>query len=214
MDRNRFRALVARCGVDSAPPVDGDALFDELERHYREPGRRYHTGEHIVHCLGMLDTVLHALDDPDAVELALWYHDAVYDLRAGDCENERRSAELFETRLGAAVGPERARRIRDLVMVTTHRREPRTRDEAFIVDIDLSSFGLPWDEFLRDSIAVREEFGHLGDDEFFPRQRQFLGRLLARGVFCYTDEFRQRHEERARANIERYLERITSVGAD
>ena len=80
--------------------------------------------------------------------------------------------------------------------------------EGFIVDIDLSSFGLPWDEFVRDSAAVRAEFGHLSDDTFYPRQRDFMRKLLARPSFCYTDFFRERHEARARENIRRTIENI------
>ena len=86
------------------------------------------------------------------------------------------------------------------------------QDQGFMVDIDLSSFGLPWELFLRDSVAVREEFSHLSDEEFYPKQKGFLESLLHREHFCYTEFFRRRHEDRARTNIQRYLDELAARG--
>ena len=98
-------------------------------------------------------------------------------------------------------------------MATTHRDPPpRTLDESFMVDIDLSSFGRPWDEFLADSRAVRAELPHMSDAEFHPRQKKFLESLAARPRFCFTEFFRDRHESRARSNIERLIAMLGSEG--
>jgi predicted metal-dependent HD superfamily phosphohydrolase len=43
---------------------------------------------------GLVDSIRADLNDADAVALALWFHDAVYDPQAKD--NELKSAELFE----------------------------------------------------------------------------------------------------------------------
>ena len=83
---------------------------------------------------------------------------------------------------------------------------------AFIVDIDLSSFGLPWEAFLRDSRAVREEFSRVTDAEFYPRQKKFLESLAARPAFCFTEFFRDLHETRARRNIERLCAKLEVEG--
>ena len=197
MDRPRFEALWSRRIGD-----DGDAVFDRLDALYREPHRRYHTAAHIEHCLRQFDLAADRMDEPDAVEMALWFHDAVYEISAGD--NELRSAELF-AELAGGRGTEAFRStVHDLVMVTTHRdAPPRTRDESFMLDIDLSSFGRPWEEFLDDSRLVRAELAHVPDAEFHPKQKKFLESLAARPAFCFTGFFRERHEARARANIER-----------
>ena len=185
-------------------------VFDELDALYREPHRRYHTPAHIEHCLRLFDLAADRMDEPDAVETALWFHDAIYDVPTE--KNELRSAELFAARAGGR-GSERFRsKVRRLIMATTHREPPATLDESFIVDIDLSSFGLPWKEFLRDSIAVREEFPLAPDAEFYPRHRKFVESLVARPVFCFTEFFRDRHEARARENIGRLFARIEAQG--
>ena len=205
MDRERFERLWERRIGDGA-----DAVFGELDALYREPHRRYHTRAHVEHCLYLFDLAADRMDEPDAIEMALWFHDAIYDVPPE--RNELRSAELFAARAGGR-GPERFRsKVHRLIMVTTHREPPETLDESFMVDIDLSSFGLPWEEFLRDSIAVREEFMHVPDAEFYPRHRKFVESLVARPAFCFTEFFRDRHEAQARENIERLFARIEAQG--
>ena len=196
MDRERFERLWSRRAGTGA-----GAVFDELDARYGEPHRRYHTAAHIEHCLRCFDLAADRMDEPDAVEMALWFHDAVYDVPTQG--NERRSAELFAARADGR-GPERFRsKVYRLIMVTEHCDSPETLDESFIVDIDLSGFGLPWDEFIRDSRAVREEFAHVPDAEFYSNQKKFIASLTARPAFCFTEFFRDRHEARARENMER-----------
>ena len=205
MDRQRFERLWERRIGAGAGEV-----FDELDTLYHEPHRRYHTAAHVEHCLRLFDLAADRMDEPDAVEMALWFHDAVYDVPTQG--NERRSAELFAARAGAR-GAERYRsKVHRLIMVTEHREPPATLDESFIVDIDLSSFGLPWEEFLRDSRAVREELSMVPDAEFHLRHRKFTESLLARPHFCFTEFFRERHEARARRNIERILAGFAAQG--
>ena len=206
MDGQRFEALWSRrIGTGAA------AVLDELDALYGEPHRRYHTAAHVEHCLGLLDLASDAMDEPDAVEMALWFHDAIYDIPG--TENERRSAELFAARAGGR-GPERFRStVYRLVMATAHLEAlPETLDESFIVDIDLSSFGRPWEEFLRDSRAVRAEYPHVPDAEFRPRQKAFLQTLAARPELYRTEFFRARLEARARSNIERLVAMLDAGG--
>lgn len=84
----RFRAFWRRARAAGDPA----ASWAGLERRWSEPHRAYHALPHLAHCLDELDGARDLADDPLAVELALWCHDAVYDTRAQD--NELRSAEL------------------------------------------------------------------------------------------------------------------------
>ena len=205
MDRKRFEALWSRrIGAGAG------AVFDQLDTLYREPHRRYHTAAHIEHCLRQFDFAADWMDESDVVEMALWFHDAIYDVPGK--ENELRSAELFAARADGRGSEQFRSEVHRLIMATTHRAPPETLDESFIVDIDLSSFGLPWEEFLRDSRAVRAEFPHVSDAEFYPKQKKFLESLVARPEFCFTEFFRDRHEARARENIERLCARLETEG--
>jgi len=177
---------------------------------YSEPHRHYHTCAHIDHCLRQFDDARAHVPSPGAVEMALWFHDAVYD--PGALGNERGSAELFLARGGVALAPGFARHVCELVMATTHDAIPDSEDAAFVVDIDLSGFGSDWEDFRRDGEAVRREFASVPDARFYRYQDRFLRALLARPSFYLTDFFRARYERRARENIERYLEQLAALG--
>lgn len=210
LDRARFQRLWARCAEDG-PGHEVTANFETVERHYLEPHRRYHTPEHVRHCLAQFDDARSRMDAPDCVELAVWYHDVIYD--ATSSENELQSAKLFERHADGVLPASVVESVCDLIMVTVHGKvRPRTLDQGYMVDIDLSSFGLPWPEFLRDSAAVRDEFPHLSDEVFYARQQSFLSSLLSREHFCLTPFFRERHEIRARDNISRYLVSLEQRG--
>ena len=209
MTVDRFVALLERCAADGPAP-DGKALFDELHTLYSGDGRRYHTPAHLDHCLAQFDMCRHLMQRPDEVEMALWYHDAVYEPAAHD--NELRSAELFATRLGHVCPEEMVTRVYDLILATTHREPPRDQDTRLMVDIDLSGFALPWEEFARESEAVRAEFGHLSDEEFYASQMRFLRSLVERARFYSSDFFHQRYEDQARENVTRTLRQLTEAG--
>lgn len=152
------------------------------------------------------------MDDPDAVEMALWFHDVIYETNVSSGVNERSSAEFFMQVATPSLRHGFCEQVFQLIMVTTHSRTPSTIDEMFVVDIDLSSFGLPWKEFATDSVSVRDEFPQFTDEDFYPKQRVFMQALLARPRFCFTQFFHSKHEQTARANIKRHLAKLSERG--
>lgn len=207
-DGTRFAALWTRT-VPGAPAVAA-MRFARLAQLYGEPHRRYHTLDHVGHCLDEFDRVATLLDDPDAVEMALWFHDAIYTPGARD--NEWRSAELFRQWSDGQADAAFRQRVRDLIMVTTHRGPPRQGDERFMVDIDLSGFGQPWDEFERDGRLLRAEYAEMADEEYYPGQLRFLLSLQNRPTFFFAAFFKQRYERTARANTRRLVESLLARG--
>lgn len=209
LNERRFISLWDRC-ARSDTEGRGGALYRELKSRYSESHRRYHTPAHIAHCLEQFDLARGKINDPDAVEMSIWFHDVIYDARAPD--NEEQSAKFFLEVCGSYVDEAFKSKVYDLIIVTIHKEHPSTMDEKYMVDIDLSSFGLPWERFLKDSEAVREEFSHMNDAEFYPAQKAFLESLISRKHFCFTAFFRKRHDAQARENIERYLARLKQQG--
>jgi len=206
--RSRFVALWDRT-VTGGPTV-AESVFERLAGLYGEPHRHYHTFGHIRGCLEEFDRAAELLDDPDAVEMGLWFHDAIY--VSGAIDNEWRSAELFREWSNGGVASAFGERVRDLVLVTTHRGAPTERDQRYIVDIDLTSFGRPWDEFERDGRHIRAEFANLRDEDYFPGHLRFLRSLLDRPNFYLTDFFQQRYERIARANTHRVVADLLARG--
>lgn len=209
INQERFTALWRRCPATRATP-DPTPVYEELAAYYAEPHRHYHTLAHIEQCLRQFDLAAEHMDEPDAVEMALWFHDVIYEPAAKD--NELRSAQLFAERGGDAFDPDFARRVFDLVLVTTHQAVPAVHDDKYMVDIDLSGFGMDWDSFKRDSEAIRKELVHVPDEVFYPRQAVFLRALLERPRFYFTDLFRDLYEQNARENIARCLDELHARG--
>jgi predicted metal-dependent HD superfamily phosphohydrolase len=149
------------------------------------------------------------MEDADSIELALWFHDVVYQPDAPD--NEMASAERFKRSALETMSDDLVRQVHRLIMATTHENPPASIDEQFVVDIDLSSFGLPWDRFSQDSRNVRREFPHLNDREFARSSGKFLSRLLDRPGVYSTPFFKARLEETARENLRRQIAILEST---
>jgi len=202
--RSRFQALWRRNLLDGARD-DSAAIYRQLLTAYQEEHRHYHSLRHIEHCLGMFEQCKSLLQHADAVELAIWFHDII--LESGQRDNEARSAELY-MQLSAGVQPEETRRLVErLIMATLHNGNSlEDPDGIYLVDIDLSSFGLPWPEFLRDSLDLRAENPHVCDADYHLNQTGFQRGLLARPRFYQSDFFFERLEKQARANLARYFD--------
>jgi predicted metal-dependent HD superfamily phosphohydrolase len=209
-EKARFAALWFRCLASE--PTTVETVYARLAEFYGEPHRHYHTLDHIQHCLREFDRAEALMEDPDAVELALWFHDAIY--RPGASDNERRSAELFEQWSDGRAEPKFRRRVGDLIMITTHRELPSQADERFIVDIDLSGFGRSWDECEQDGRRIRAEYAHLSDEDYYPSQLRFLWSLQNRPSFFFTNFFRQRYERVACENVRRIIAELQARGYD
>ncbi len=167
-------------------------LLDRLRDRYAEPHRHYHTLEHIEHCLEEFDPLQAA--DPEAVELAIWFHDAIYDTRRHD--NEERSAEWLLQEL-----PE-ARRAAALILVTKHHKAS-TPDEALLVDVDLAILGQSEERFDRYERQIRAEYAWVPEDVFRRKRAELLDGFLARPFIYGTEPFRAKYEAAARANLSR-----------
>jgi predicted metal-dependent HD superfamily phosphohydrolase len=204
----RFGTLWRRC-VASPPSPDAAAVYADLRDRLGGRGRAFHNLGHIDDCLRRFDEVAPRLADRDAVEVALWFHDAVYE--PGNAENERRSAQLF---LDQSVGalPQFRRRVCALILTTQRARAPRTNDCKFIDDIDLAGFGASWEDFMRNGERLRREFASLSDSDYYRGLSSFLAALRRRPQFFRTDYFVERYEKQARDNLDRLLALIAKNG--
>lgn len=203
LDASRWRALMERLHV--GPSLD---VFERLRAAYAESHRHYHTGGHISHCLGELEQVRNLAREPDEVELALWFHDAVYVTRSSD--NERKSAEWATEFLGAnAVDEHRIERVRRLIMATTHAASAEDPDAGLLVDIDLSILGADRETYGRFERDVRKEYWWVPGPLFRRTRAKILESFLARESVYATAHFRDRLENAARANLAKAIADLT-----
>ena len=186
---------------------DGLGLRDEIIATWSEPQRRYHTLRHLVDCLGLFEATLHLAERPAEVEMALWFHDAIYDLKAKD--NEVRSAAWASQALSdAGVSALVCSRVHDLVMFTCHDADATSSDGRLLVDIDLSILGADPERFDEYEVQVRQEYAWVPGLLFRRKRREILQGFLARRGIYGTAWFRQRFEAAARENLQRSIARL------
>lgn len=185
-------------------PAARGEIFDQLCAAYTGPDRHYHGIGHIADCLREFDPVRAQATNARAVELAIWFHDVVYDGRRAD--NEQRSADAADAALQRLGGSATLRRdVADLILLTRHTQTPATVDGMLMIDIDLASLGIAPDAFDANGDAIRREYPHVADADFFRARINLLGRFLDRPRIYYTQVFFDRYERAARANLERTL---------
>lgn len=179
---------------------EGRSVCEQLLAYYSEQHRHYHTLQHLDECLAMFESVRELAEHPDEIELALWFHDAIYDTHRPD--NEERSADWARTALtDAGVAIDSADRVHALIMATRHTANPILPDEQLLVDIDLSILGAEQARFDEYEEQIRKEYAFVPRWLFRRKRREILQGFLDRPSIYSTAHFRYALEERARANL-------------
>jgi predicted metal-dependent HD superfamily phosphohydrolase len=168
---------------------------------WAEPHRAYHDLAHLDEVLTRVDLLADAADDADAVRLAAWFHDAVYDPKATD--NEERSAWLATTMLHRLQVPEpTVARVARLVRVTAaHEVADGDRDGAVLCDADLGVLAATAERYSTYVDGVRREYAHVDDASFARGRAAVLRGLVAHEPLFRTAYGHEHWESGARANV-------------
>jgi len=202
-DQRRFHSVWSRVGGRHDP----SQLFARVLANYSQPARAYHNVCHVNHCLRQLDFARGESQRPDEIELAIWFHDAIYDPRAHD--NEQRSASWAAEALHEAqVQPDVIDRVAKMILATKHDREPDDLDGCLLVDIDLSILGREPAVFDQYDRKIREEYRWVADDAYRAGRTAVLECFLRRPVIYRTALFQDRFEAQARQNLQAAISRL------
>jgi predicted metal-dependent HD superfamily phosphohydrolase len=189
-------------GLNSS--VDELGLFQLISSHYNEPARQYHTLQHLGECLDLFESVMDLATHPAEVEMALWFHDAIYNTASHD--NEAQSAQWARAELSkAGLWPEKIDRIQSLIMSTCHTALPITIDECLLVDIDLAILGSSAERFAEYEQQIRTEYNFVPETIFNQKRQEILQGFLDRSTIYSTEYFQDKLELLARANIKRSI---------
>jgi len=189
-------------------PADRDQ-FDWLQGAHKVPPRAYHNLNHVVACLSEFDLARDRAERPDAVEIAIWFHDSVYNPRYA--ENEEASAIMAKGWLDDSGAPaDMGVVVADLIFKTKHdpADPPETPDQEILVDVDLAILGQPAEVFQEYENQIREEYEWVDESVYRAKRAEILGRFLERKAIYFTEDFRERYERAARRNLERAIERL------
>jgi predicted metal-dependent HD superfamily phosphohydrolase len=206
LDAARFHNLWTRL----TGSTDGaDHAFRRLRRAHRQLWRSYHDTSHVVAVLAELDTVRDLLEDPDAAEIAVWFHDAVY--VPWRPHNEEKSAELARRFLEpTGIDPKRLDCIVRHILATRHQVEPSDPDSRFVVDADLAILGASQERYDEYERQVRREYIWVPRSEFQTGRIAILRQFLDRPMIYSTAAFRGRLETAAWRNLSRALSRLSA----
>ncbi|MEP6634819.1 MAG: hypothetical protein ABJA62_11485 [Luteimonas sp.] len=186
-----------------------------LEAAYATPPRAYHNFGHVQEVLHHF----HAIADgpgwaqPRAVQLAVLYHDAIYE--AGRSDNEERSADLAVEHMARWLPQEAAatQRVAELIRLTARHGQfvptdfgddAASCDTRHFLDCDMAILGARPAQFDAYDRGITAEYrGTVPAWLFKLNRRRFLKNLLTRERIFLSEWFHARYDAPARANLRR-----------
>lgn len=194
------------CDVMQLLGVSHDAKrnFRAVIAAYSESHRAYHTYVHVADCLVQFGMCSHVAQRPVEVEVALWFHDVVYDVKSS-CNEEASADWAARFLLACGAGGAVVHRVRGLILATKHDGVPDAQDAQLLVDVDLSILGREPARFDLYEQQIRQEYAWVSEDAFRAGRAKILSAFLARDSIFQTSFFRRRYEAQARANLRRSL---------
>lgn len=174
--------------------------FDALVKAYGERHRHYHTAQHIDACLLNLDRCALQLEHPHEVELALWFHDAVYNPLSKN--NELESANWAVSFLSENQAPiDAIQRVQALIMATVHDAPALSKDASLLIDIDLAILGAQPQAYEAFEKAVRNEYRLVPGFIYRKKRAEILRQFLGRERIYQNEPFTSQLEALARINL-------------
>src|SRR5262249_45039432 len=154
------------------------------------------TLEHAMQVATTVESLGSNAEHLDAVRLAAWLHDVIYDSRASD--NEERSARYAE-QLCQELSIPKGSLVGSLILKTKTHDAGRDADALVLIDADLAILGANETEYRNYAQNIRREYAWVPELAYRDGRRKVLHRLLERPSIYY---FLRHLEERARRNLD------------
>lgn len=183
---------------------ESQKIFNKLIAAYSEKQRAYHTLQHLYECLTLLESIRSDLSDANAVELALWFHDAVYDPQAKD--NELKSAELFGRYMAQDLSVEIVEKIKRWIIATQKHTSTNELDLQFLLDIDLAILAASPERFEEYEQQIQQEYAWVDPDVYSIKRKEVLAHFYQTESLYQTEYFQQNFGQRARRNLKEILD--------
>jgi predicted metal-dependent HD superfamily phosphohydrolase len=161
--------------------------------------------------LTCLDIHRLAITDAVAVELAVFFHDWVYEPQASGNEAASVLAFLdFAAEVGLEDGPKE--KVMRLVEATVRHRVSdedmlpgESGDLGLFLDFDLEVLGREWAEYEFYAGQIRREYACFGEREFSEGRVSVLRGFLERDRVYFSEVYHREREEAARENMRREI---------
>jgi predicted metal-dependent HD superfamily phosphohydrolase len=189
------------CHAVGVSPEGFASAWSKVEGQYTEAHRAYHGLTHIQALLELSHAYEARLTDPAAVDLAIIFHDIIYDPRSKT--NEEDSAALFTTLFTGLIEPAMVEKVTHYIIETKRHAVLDSTDEdlKLFIDLDMSILGVPRDEYIVYAQQVRKEYEFVPEADYCRGRTAVLQSFLAGGDIYATTEGKRRWEAQARENI-------------
>ena len=199
--RLRWLSFARILGIAEEP---AEEVWQGLAAAYSVDGRFYHNLTHIEHALDVAEQLRDVAEDFTAVQLALWFHDVVYDPRRSD--NEAESAAYAERVLRPfGVPDDLLAKVRELILATKTHEAAADPDVWVMLDADLAILSAPPEQYDAYAQAIRQEYSFVPDEAYVLGRTAVLQTFLARSPFYFTEWMRERGDTAVYANLNREL---------
>ena len=184
--------------------------YTDLKRRYNENHRKYHNVAHIESVLIEFGKTRYIAENNSSVELALWFHDAIYNTFSKS--NEKESADLAVSFISSNSGTlELQQIVYSLIMATEHSFVPKLNDQRLIVDIDLSILGTAESRYEEFETAIRKEYKYVPWFIFKRKRIELLQYFLDRESIYSQEYYIDSLEKQARVNIKNAIAKLKST---
>ena len=179
--------------------VVNQTLLNTLITAYTEPQRAYHNIQHIVECLALFQNIESELNDPIAVETAIWFHDVVYDPQASD--NEEQSAQFMQKHCANIVEKEMLEKAAQWIIATKKHQATNDHDLNTLLDIDLAILGSHNSRFTEYEQQIQQEYAWVESELYQRKRAEVLSHFYQMKPLYQTEYFRRKFEINAKLNL-------------
>jgi predicted metal-dependent HD superfamily phosphohydrolase len=196
-------------GFTSSTNRSVDEVWNQITKSYGAPERKYHNLEHLQEMFEEFDRIEEEISQPDAVALAIFFHDVYYDPTGN--RNEEESAALAEEILSDFNFDQRLiKEVKSLILASKTGSFPINSDQQFMVDIDRSILGKSPDKYANYRNQIRQEYSLYPEKAFLIGRKHFIRSLLGNASIYLTAPFKERLEKQAIKNLTEELNTIES----
>ena len=219
-----------RCKSNMNRPDVSIIWFQRLCQHYSESHRHYHTLMHLEEMFLYHDLLTqhyynnhgrqqHATEpmtelDQEAIVLATFFHDAVYNVHS--VTNEEDSAVLFQTYVqelrqqGVMIMEGLEPMVLQLILATKQ-HEVSTENStclALFLDLDMSVLGKIPQAYSCYAALIRQEYCHVPHEVYCEKRAMVLENFLKQPQIYGTQIMLEALEQRARDNLEQEIQNL------
>ncbi|ENV47751.1 hypothetical protein P255_01785 [Acinetobacter brisouii CIP 110357] len=194
-----WRKLFAQFAPEHWSVQQHEQCLEKLLHAYQESQRAYHQVQHIVECLALFENVQSQIEDGFALQLAIFFHDVVYQPRS--VSNEQDSALWMRQQVADALPKAQLDKIATWILATQQHAVASESDLAYLLDIDLAILGSAVMRFAEYQQQIRQEYIWVDELIYQEKRKQVLRQFYLTQPLYQTRYFQQHYEQQAKNNL-------------